>query len=327
MSRPLRLLYENSYYHAMNRGADHATTFHDNDDYQAFIDIFKQLNCRYRFEIHTYCLMPNHYHLLIRTPLPNLSTGMKHLNSLYTKYYNKKYKRDGALFRGRYKAILVDAENYLLRVSRYIHLNPVKARLTKHPEKYLWSSYRFYTNNTAQPNWLNTNEILSCFGTKQQKNKYSLFVIEPTDQELEIFYRKATLLPILGSDLFRKQISQMVLVDVETRSLQDIPDQKKICAAPDLQKICALVAKYYRVSIESLYVIKRAKGNLPRAIAIYLAAELSTLKFKFIADFFKNISVSGVSQIIFRINQLKANESKVNQDIVSLSNLIENSLN
>jgi len=88
-----------------------------------------------------------------------------------------------------------------------------------------------------------------------------------------------------------------------------------------------LVANYYCVSTESLHVVKRAKGNIPRAIAIYLAAELSTLKFQLIADFFKNISVTGISQIIFRTNKLKINTSTINKDIVNLSNLIKNSLN
>lgn len=190
MSRPLRLLYENAWYHIMNRGRARAKIFFDDNDYQKFIDLLLQLNRRYCFEIHAYCLMPNHYHLLIRTPMPNLSNGMKHLNSTYTIYHNKKYKKDGALFRGRYKAIVVDAKNYLLRVSRYIHLNPVKASLAEYPNKYPWSSYQFYSQKIDRPDWLYTNQILSCFGNKQQKNKYSLFVIEKTDKELEIFIEK-----------------------------------------------------------------------------------------------------------------------------------------
>ena len=112
MSRSLRLLYNNAWYHVMNRGAARATIFHNNSDYQAFINIFDKLHSRYNFEIHAYCLMPNHYHILIRTPLANLSDGMRHLNGLYTSYYNHKYKKDGPLFRGRYKAVLVEEENY-----------------------------------------------------------------------------------------------------------------------------------------------------------------------------------------------------------------------
>ncbi|EKE00702.1 MAG: hypothetical protein ACD_21C00286G0002 [uncultured bacterium] len=306
----------------MNRGAARVKTFHNDNDYQAFISLFLQLHRRYRFEIHAYCLMPNHYHLLIRTPLPNLSIGMRHLNSLYTRHYNQKYKRDGALFRGRYKATLVDAENYLLRVSRYIHLNPVKARLAKHPNKYRWSSYRFYSHTIARPDWLYTDAILSRFGTKQQKNKYSLFVLEKSDQELEVFYRKARLLPVLGSDFFRKQISRAILSKVTPT--KDIPDQKNVCAAPDLLKISRLVANYYNVPVESLYIVDHAKGNLPRTISIYLAAELSGKKFKLIADFFKNISATGISQIIFRVNGLKQSIPSIDNDIATLSNLIQN---
>jgi len=306
----------------MNRGADHATTFHDKDDYYAFISLFLQLHRRYRFEIHAYCIMPNHYHILINTPLPNLSTGMRHLNGLYTQYYNKKYKKDGALFRGRYKAILIDAESYLLRVSRYIHLNPVKSRLVKHPGEYYWSSYRFYSqHNGMQPDWLYTSEILLRFGDKQQKNKYSLFVLEETDQELETFYLKVKLLPILGSDLFCKQISETILTNIN--KTKDIPDQQNVCTIPDLLKICKLVSKYYNVSIDSLYCANYTKGNLPRKIAIYLSAELSNKKFNFIADFFKNISVAGVSQVVSRINKLKISAPFINNDISILSGIIQ----
>jgi putative transposase len=158
MSRSLRILYANAWYHVMNRGAAHATTFHDSEDYREFLDILRQTHRRYRFEIHAYCLMPNHYHILVRTPLANLSCGMRHLNGLYTRHYNKKYQKDGSLFRGRYKAILIDAENYLLQLSRYIHLNPVKAHLAEHPNKYPWSSYHFYSKNSKPPEWIYTRK-------------------------------------------------------------------------------------------------------------------------------------------------------------------------
>ena len=212
----------------------------------------------------------------------------------------------------------MDAEDYLLRVSRYIHLNPIKACLAKHPDKYCWSSCRFYSHNMAPPDWLYTNEILSRFGTKQQKNKYSLFVMEEADKELEVFYRKIKLSPILGSELFCKQIGQTILAKMPPT--KDIPDQKSVCIRTDLVKICQLVAKYYHVSIESLHIVDRAKGNLPRRIAIYLAAELSDKKFGFIADFFKNISAAGVSQIVLRTSKLKTSTPSINNAITILSN-------
>lgn len=174
----------------MNRGAARVTIFHNNNDYQAFINIFDELHTRYSLEIHSYCLMPNHYHILIRTPLPNLSDGMRHLNNSYTYHYNHKYKKDGSLFRGRYKAMLVDAENHLLRVSRHIHLNPIKARLAKYPNKYCWSSYRFYAHHIPPPSWLNTNEILSRFGTKQQKTNTHCLLLRNLTKSYKFFIVK-----------------------------------------------------------------------------------------------------------------------------------------
>jgi len=246
---------------------------------------------------------------------------MRHLDGLYTQYYNRKYKKDGALFRGRYKSILVDAENYLLRLSRYIHLNPFKAGLVKHPAKYLWSSYQFYSKNIMPPDWLYTKETLSRFGTKQQKNKYSLFVMEKTDNELESFYRRTKLLPILGSDIFRNQISETYIT--KHNHSKEISDHKNTYIPPTLLYICKTVSKYYHVSPESLKIADRMKGNLPRTIAIYFAAELSCKKFKIIADFFQNTSNKGVSQVIYRINKLKTSIPSLANDIKNLYKLIQ----
>jgi putative transposase len=317
MTRPLRILYANAWYHVMNRGASRITIFHDHHDYKTFLNILSQVCSRYRFEIHAYCLMPNHYHLMICTPLSNLSQGMRHLDGLYTKYHNKKYGKDGSLFRGRYKAILIDAENYLLRLSKYIHLNPTRAKLVQHPAKYPWSSYKFYSRNIKFPNWLHKNEILSRFGTKQQKSKYRLFVMEGRDNELEIFYHKLKLLPVLGTDAFRKQINEIYLK--ENSYLREMPEYKRIPPCPTIIQICTRVANYYNVPIETLYIVDRKKGNQPRTIAIYLAAELSGNKFTAIANFFKHISNSGISQIIRRINKIKLHRPSL---VAELKNIV-----
>jgi hypothetical protein len=264
--------------------------------------------------------MPNHYHIVVRTPLANLSDGMRHLDCLYTKYHNKKYQKDGALFRGRYKSILVDAENYLLTLSRYIHLNPIRANIVKHPAKYRWSSYKFYSKNIPAPDWLYINETLSRFGSTQQKNKYSLFIMEKTDQEVENFYRKAVLLPILGSDAFRKKISETYFQ--EKVLFQQIPDHKKALPAPKLLQICKIVASYYKLPLDTFYRVDRLHGNQGRTIAIYLATEMSGKKFKIIADFFKNISATGISQVVARTKKLILNKPKIANDITNLRKLI-----
>ena len=130
MSRPQRILYENAYYHVMNRGAGRRQIFHGREDREIFLQTLGEACHQFHVEIHAYCLMGNHYHLLIKTPQANLSRAMRHINGVYTQRYNRLNKTDGSLFRGRYKAILVDSDAYLLHLSKYIHLNPLSARKT-----------------------------------------------------------------------------------------------------------------------------------------------------------------------------------------------------
>jgi REP element-mobilizing transposase RayT len=140
MARPLRIEYPGALYHITSRGNDKNLIFLDDKDRDVFLDLLHSINTRYHFILHAYCLMDNHYHLLIETPEGNLSYGMRQLNGVYTQMFNKKYKRVGHIFQGRYKAVLVDKDNYLLEVARYIVLNPVRARLVDAPEKWRFSS-------------------------------------------------------------------------------------------------------------------------------------------------------------------------------------------
>lgn len=158
MSRPLRIEYEGAWYHLMNRGRNRQEIFPDDHAYQVFLDTVAEAVDRYRLEVHAYCLMPNHYYLLVCTPLGNLSRIMRHVDGLYTQRYDRKEGTDGPLLRGRYKAILVDADTYLLSVSRYIHRNPVDGSrpLVDRLEDWPWSSYPAFINAARPPTWLVT---------------------------------------------------------------------------------------------------------------------------------------------------------------------------
>jgi len=131
MARPIRIEYENAYYHVMNRGRGHQAIFKNDHYYHAFIDTLSEASERFDLVVHGYCLMGNHYHLLLQTPHANLGRVMRHINGVYTQRYNRLKKTDGPLFRGRYKAILIEEDAYLLRLSRYIHRNPIE---TKQPQ-------------------------------------------------------------------------------------------------------------------------------------------------------------------------------------------------
>lgn len=142
MSRDLRIQYPSAWYQVMNRGLNRRRIFKDDSHRELFLEFLSAIHNRYGMEIHAYCLMSNHYHLLIHTLKRNISQAMRHLNSLYTKGFNRREKRDGPLFRGRYKAILIEAEHCGLELSRYLHMNRVAAKICLHPEDYRWSSYK-----------------------------------------------------------------------------------------------------------------------------------------------------------------------------------------
>src|SRR3989344_3580494 len=133
MTRPLRIEYPGACYHVLNRGNHRENIFLSDEDFNLFLEVIRDTRERYSIELLAFALMHNHYHLLIRTPKPNLQKAMRHVGSLYTRRFNKIHKTDGHLFRGRYKAILVEEEGYLQNLIRYIHLNPVKADLVHDP--------------------------------------------------------------------------------------------------------------------------------------------------------------------------------------------------
>jgi putative transposase len=139
MARPLRIAYPGAWYHVTSRGNEQKDVFKSSKDREKFLDYLVSATERYGAAIHVFCLMSNHYHLLLETPGGNLSQIMRHINGAYTTYFNVKRKRAGHLFQGRFKAILIEADEYALELSRYIHLNPVRAGMADEPGEYAWS--------------------------------------------------------------------------------------------------------------------------------------------------------------------------------------------
>ena len=157
MARPLRVEYPGAFYHVINRGNHREKLFKSARDYEKFIQYLEKASERYALIVHTYCLMGNHYHLLVETPEPNLSMTMQWLNVSYATYFNRKQDRNGHLFQGRFKAILIEADAYLNHLSRYIHLNPVRAGIVERPGQYRWSSYPAFVGEQISPKFLNTD--------------------------------------------------------------------------------------------------------------------------------------------------------------------------
>jgi putative transposase len=168
MSRPLRLEFAGAIYHITSRGNGRNLIYLQDDDFELFLQILANVCERYNWVVHAYCLMSNHYHLLVETPDANLSQGMRQLNGVYTQSMNRKHHRVGHLFQGRYKAILVDKDAYLLELCRYIVLNPVRANMVNSPEEWRWSSWHCMLGNVESPVWLSTDTLLVQFAKNRQ---------------------------------------------------------------------------------------------------------------------------------------------------------------
>lgn len=190
MTRPLRLEFPNALYHVTSRGDRREDIFDDDDDRLRFLEILGTVVTNYHWLCHGYCLMNNHYHLVIETLDSNLSKGMRQLNGVYTQASNRRHKRSGHLFQGRYKAILVDKDPYLLELVRYVVLNPVRAKgMVRRLEDWPWSSYWAMVGAAPKPAWLTTDWLLSQFGTQRKfaMKRYRQFVMDGVQRERAIW--------------------------------------------------------------------------------------------------------------------------------------------
>ena len=180
MSRPLRIEFPHALYHITARGDRQEAIYEDDADRRLFLDILGDTVADFNWLVHAHCLMTNHYHLLVETPDGNLSAGMRQLNGVYTQRSNRKHGRVGHVFQGRYKAILVDREPYLLEVARYVVLNPVRAGMVRQALDWPWSSYGAMTGQVEAPRWLATDALLSAFGGTRVEamQRYASFVAE-----------------------------------------------------------------------------------------------------------------------------------------------------
>lgn len=239
MARPLRIEFAGALYHVTSRGDGQEDIYLDDIDREIYLAVLSDVQSRFNWTIHAYCLMDNHYHLLIETPDSNLAKGMRHLNGVYTQRFNRHHKRVGHVFQGRYKAILVQKENYLLELSRYIVLNPVRAHMVRSAKDWPWSSYRATAGLSVNNKWLTTNWILSAFSRRKRDavQRYRLFVREGRNQPKPWKQLKNQI--YLGDDNFVDEMQCNISPDID---LSEIPSSQKRKVAKPL----AYYEKKYR---------------------------------------------------------------------------------
>jgi len=274
MARPLRIEYPGALYHVMNRGANKQSLFFEDRDRWLFMRTLQDTLRLYKFSLHAYALMGNHYHLLIETPLGNLSHGMQHLDGRYAQRFNFKQGRDGPLLRGRYKSKLVEKEHYFLELIRYIHLNSVRAGLVKSPEEDPFCSHYYYLHSHKKPSWLTTQTGLKLMhpDPKQAPAVLHQFVLQGLVSPLVPELDNPRWPAILGSNSFIEQIKKRFLNTKEPHP--EKPQEKIYQYKIKPRKILRVIKNYYGLRLRELLQAHPSYLKEPiheaRRMAIYL---------------------------------------------------------
>jgi REP element-mobilizing transposase RayT len=321
MARPLRVEYPGAFYHVINRGHRQEPIVLDNRDRERFLSDLERMAGQFHVLIHGYCLMTNHYHLILETPNGNLSRAVQWLNVSYATYYNRRHQWVGHLFQGRFKAVLVDAGTYLEALSRYIHLNPVRAGLASRAWEYPWSSCRHFVKAENVPPWLEVNRILGGFGRTGAvaRRRYAAYLSEPeATNPLDDVIRGS----LLGSESFVQWVKDTFLS--ARRRDREIPDLKVLSPRPPVEAIIREVAEKWRVSPEQILTRGR-KRNRARDVAIYLSREISGLSCQELGRYFGGLSGAAITmrhkQVLSRI----AKDRCLMQDISQVRRRLVNS--
>ncbi len=309
MARPARIEYEGAFYHVMNRGSRREAIFIDNQDRLRFYEIIGNIESRYKIIVYSFVLMSNHYHLIIETPLGNLSKAIQCLNGDYALYFSRKHRSPGHLFQGRFKAMLVEKETYLLELSRYIHLNPFRAGMVKSPEKYKWSSlYEILNNiNSKLPFTLYTDWLLEPFGKRKNTaaRKYLEFVREGI-KDMKNPGLEATGGWILGSETWANKIIKK-WIDFSSKEITGI---KPLRVRTPVNRYEQLVCKEFEISKQDLK--KLTYNNIARMSMIYLAHNYCGLTLRVIGQRYGGISDSAVNKVVSRFRTRLSKDKKLN---------------
>ncbi len=274
MARPLRIEYDGALYHVTSRGNERKLIYKNDKDRRAFLDILHRTNERYNWICHAYCLMDNHYHIVIETLDGNLSKGMRQLNGVYTQVFNKKYHRVGHIFQGRYKAILIQKESHLLEVCRYVILNPVRAKAVKTPVEWKWSSHRATVGIEESHPCLTTDWILGQFGTKRgiAKKRYSEFVKAGITEKTIWTEVKGQI--ILGDDDFVERFSKYLKGHED---ITEIPRRQRYINRPSLDRLFKVKIKDKHKRDMGIKEAVEGYGYSQKEVADYLGLHYSTI--------------------------------------------------
>ena len=274
MARPLRIEFDGALYHVTSRGNDRKAIFRDDRDRELFLKTLAQVVERFHWICHAYCLMNNHYHLVIETPDGNLSMGMRHLNGVYTQNFNKKHGRVGHVFQGRFKGIVVQKDSHFLEVCRYVVLNPVRAKMITHPRQWRWSSYRATAGLAPAHGCLTVDEILSHFGQRRNatQEKYSEFVQAGINNPS--IWDGLEAQSLLGVEGFAEGLRRHV---TGKQKIKEIPRGQRFAGRPSLEKLFSRSRRGKQSRDELIAKAVKDHGYSQMELARFLDLHYSTL--------------------------------------------------
>jgi putative transposase len=298
MARPLRIEYEGAVYHIISRGNRGEHIFVEDRDKEYLIETLQIAVEKYKIDLYAYCIMGNHYHLLLTAPQGELAKAMHYIGSAYGSYLRRQKGWIGHVFAGRYKSLCVEKEGYLLELSRYIHLNPMRAGLEAKVADYKWSSYGYYIGEKERPGWLNTDWLLAEYGPDRKAawKKYKGFmeaaIGNPSRYPKEDIVGQA----ILGSKAFARKVIKGIK---SGRKSDEITAKRRYEDKIDLEEIRDAICKYFKVT--KMSDIDMSEKRRSRLMFIYLSKERTSAFNREIAEMVGRVSPSGVTHQYKRI--------------------------
>lgn len=302
----------------MNKGRRGEKVFRCSRDHTTFLDLLQESSDIWGVKISAFCLMETHYHLLIQTPNGNLSRFMRHVNGVYTQRFNRYHQLDGPLFRGRYKAILVEEESYLLELLRYIHLNPLRAGLTN-KVSYKWSSHDGYLSQNKRWDWLHKKFLLDMFArnTMLAKRAYLDFISAGDSKDILSFFDKLNIPSIMGGESFILWVKEKFY---KQKRDDNVPESKRL--APSPAQVIKAVRQRYNTEPSLLRQGRRGNTNEARNVAIYLIRHLCGLPFGKIGTEFNISKPSSVSSVVVRLAALLKHDTTLQINICKIKEMI-----
>ncbi len=317
----MRIEYVGAFYHVTSRGNERKEIFGGPKDYERFKHYLREAQDKYDFVLHGYVLMTNHYHLILETNKPNLHQIMHYLNGSYTTYFNRLNGRSGHLFQGRYKGIVIDVDNYLLELSRYLHLNPVRGGMVKRPEEYAYSSYRSFIGlGRKREGIVSRDRIWGMISGDERRaaQKYRRYVEEGMKKEsrnpLKTLYGGA----ILGSKDFVKELLEKG--EVKNPESKDISCRRQLKATKGIEDLILDVSSYFNVQPSK---VLEEKGAI-RDIAIYFGKKYTGLTNREIGERFGGLSYSGVTRVSQRFQGKMAKNTTLRRQVEQIDDRISN---